>query len=116
MFRVGLGCFPYEYRDDAPAEMRFIEIPRSPSAAIRKGALCELPSRKRHPHQRRIPKTVLEQVEARLQAIRRKLAEAGGFTALHGFVEGEIGSIKGIGRSVVRAFAARDGRDECSLE
>ena len=22
MFRVGVGCFPYEYRDDAPAEMR----------------------------------------------------------------------------------------------
>ncbi len=43
-----------EYRDDARAEMRFFEIQRSPSAAIRKAALSELPSRKRHPHQRRI--------------------------------------------------------------
>lgn len=63
-----------EYRDDARAEMRFFEIQRSPSAAIRKAALCELPGGKRHPHQRRIPKALLEQVEARLQGIGRKLA------------------------------------------
>jgi len=44
-----------EYRDDARAQMRFFEIQRSPSAVIHKAALCELPSGKRHPHQRRIP-------------------------------------------------------------
>ena len=49
-----------EYRDDACAEMRFFEIQRSPSAAIRKAALCELPSGKRHPDQRCIPKALLE--------------------------------------------------------
>ena len=35
-----------EYRDDARNEMRFFEIQRSPSEAIRKAALCELPGRK----------------------------------------------------------------------
>jgi hypothetical protein len=98
-----------EYRDDARAEMRFFEIQCSPSAAIRKAALCELPSRKRHPHQRRIPKTVLEQAEVRLQAIGRKLANAGDFAALHGLVEGEIGSIKGIGALTAYDIAHRIG-------
>lgn len=45
-----------EYRDHARKEMRFFEIQRSPSKAIRKAALCELQSGKRHPHQRRIPR------------------------------------------------------------
>ncbi len=98
-----------EYRDDARAEMRFFEIQRSPSAAIRKAALCELPSGKRHPHQRRIPKALLEQVEAQLQAVGRKLAEAANFSALHRLVEGEIGSIKGIGMLTVYDIAHRIG-------
>jgi len=98
-----------EYRDDARAEMRFFEIQRSPAAAIRKAALCELPSRKRHPHQRRIRKALLEQAEARLQAIGRKLAKAAGFSALYRLVEGEIGSIKGIGALTVYDIAHRIG-------
>jgi len=98
-----------EYRHDAREEMRFFEVQRSPSAAIRKAALCELPGGKRHPHQRRIPKAVLEQAEARLQAIGRKLANAGDFAALHGLLEGEIGSIKGIGALTVYDIAQRVG-------
>src|SRR5260370_18795005 len=101
--------YVHEYRDDARAEMRFFEIQRSPSAAIRRAALCELPSGKRHPHQRRIPKPLLEQVEARLQAIGRRLAKAAAFVALHGLVEGEIGSIKGIGALTVYDIPHRIG-------
>lgn len=84
-----------EYRDDARAEMRFFEVQRSPSEAIRKAALCEVPGGKRHPHQRRIPKALLEQVEARLQGIGRKLAKAADFSALHRLVKDEVGSING---------------------
>ncbi|HET6842343.1 MAG TPA: hypothetical protein VFK06_11770 [Candidatus Angelobacter sp.] len=98
-----------EYREAARTEMRLFEIQRSPSVAIRKAALCELPSGKRHPHQWRIPKAILEQAEARLQAIRRKLAKADDFAALHGLVEGEIGSIKGIGALTVYDIAHRVG-------
>jgi len=36
-----------EYRDQARKEMRFFEIQRSPSKAIRKAALCELPPARR---------------------------------------------------------------------
>ena len=59
-----------EYRDEARAEMSDFKRERSPSAAIRRAALCEWHNGKRHPHQRRIPKALLEQVEARLQAVR----------------------------------------------
>jgi len=63
-----------EHRDNARKEMRFFEVQRRPSEAIRSAALCELPSGKRRPHQRRIPTALLEQGEARLQATRRSLA------------------------------------------
>jgi hypothetical protein len=98
-----------EYRERARAEMRFFEIQRTPATAIRKAALCELPSGKRHPHQRRIPKYLLEQAEARLQAIGRKLANAADFSALHRLVGSEIGSIKGIGGLTVYDIAHRIG-------
>jgi len=89
--------------------MRFFEIQRSPSAAICKAAVCELPSGKRHPHQRRIPGPLLEQVETRLQGIGRKLARASSFAELHRAVENEIGDIKGIGALTVYDIAHRIG-------
>ncbi|MBZ5653328.1 MAG: hypothetical protein LAO18_22925, partial [Acidobacteriia bacterium] len=98
-----------EYRDHARKEMRFFEIQRSPSKAIRKAALCELPSGKRHPHQRRIPRALLEQVEARLQGICRKLAGASSFDELHRAMEDEVGSLKGIGALTVYDIAQRIG-------
>ena len=104
-----VGDYIQEYRDRARAEMRFFQIQRSPSAAIRKAALCELPSGKRHPHQRRIPGALLEQVEARLQGIERKLARAGNFGVLHRAVVKEIGGIKGIGALTVYDIAHRIG-------
>lgn len=98
-----------EYRDDARAEIRFFEIQRKPSEAIRNAALCQLPSGKRHPHQRRIPKALLEQVEVLLQRIGRKLAGAPDFAALHELVELEIGAIKGIGALTVYDMSHRIG-------
>jgi hypothetical protein len=73
-------------------EVHFFRIQRRPSAAIGRAALCELPSGKRHPRQRSIPGALLEQVEARLQGIGRKLAKAANFAALHRLVEEEIGA------------------------
>jgi hypothetical protein len=87
-----------EYRNDVRKEMRFFEIQRSPFEAIRKAALCELPSGKRHPHQRRIPRALLEQVEARLQGIGRRLARATSFDELHRAVEKEVASLNGSAR------------------
>jgi hypothetical protein len=81
----------------------------NPLAAIRLAALCELKSGKRHDHQRRTPKWFLEQVETKLQAIRRKLSNAADFDALHRLVEQEIGSIKGIGALTVYDISHRIG-------
>jgi hypothetical protein len=81
----------------------------SPSAAIRRAGLCEMKDGKRHDHQRRIPKALLEHVEAKLQAIRRKLSKAADFAALHRLVEEEIGSLKGIGALTVYDIAHRIG-------
>lgn len=97
------------YRDNARREMRFFEIQRSPSAAIRKAALCMLPNGKRHPHQRRIPSAVLEQAEVRLQAIGRSLAKAADFDDLHRLVEQQIGGIHGVGALTVYDIAHRLG-------
>jgi hypothetical protein len=98
-----------EYRDAVRSEMRFFEIQRSSSEAIRKAALCMLPSGKRHPHQRRIPKAVLEQAEARLQESGRRLARASDFAALHRLVDEQIGRIPGIGALTVYDIAHRIG-------
>lgn len=99
----------HEYRDRARAEMRFFEIQRSLSDAIKKAALCELPSGKRHPHQRRIPRALLEEVETSLQGIRRRLSNAEDFAAIHRLIEKEIGGINGIGALTVYDIAHRIG-------
>jgi hypothetical protein len=97
------------HRNDARSEMRFFEIQRNPSEAIRKAALCVLPSGKRHRHQRRIPKAVLKEAEAQLQAMERSLAKTADFAALHRLVEKQIGSIRGIGALTVYDIAHRIG-------
>lgn len=90
-------------------EMMDFATEPSPSAAIRRAALCETKGGKRHDHQRRIPRALLEHVEAKLQAIRRKLSNAADFAALHSLVEAEIGSIKGIGALTVYDISHRIG-------
>lgn len=67
------------------------------------------PSGKRHPHQRRIPRALLEAVEGRLQGIGRKLSNATDFAALHRVIEKEIGGIKGVGALTVYDIAHRIG-------
>jgi hypothetical protein len=98
-----------QYRHEARAEMRFFEIQRKRSEAIRKAALCMLPSGKRHPHQRRIPKVLLEHVEGNLQCVANNLAKAVDFAALHGLVRDEIGGLKGIGALTIYDIAHRIG-------
>jgi len=98
-----------EHRNGAREEMRGFESERSPSAAIRRAALCMTKDSKRHAHQRRIPKGLLEKVEVRLQAINRNLAKAADFAALHKLVDKEIGQIKGIGALTVYDISHRIG-------
>ena len=96
-------------RPHTGAEMEDFANEPSPSVAIRRAALCELKRGKRHDHQRRIPKWLLEQVETKLQAIRRSLSNAPNFDALHRLVEQEIGDMKGIGALTVYDISHRIG-------
>lgn len=96
-------------RAGARAEMKDFENERSPLAAVRRAALCKLTDGKRHKHQRRIPRSLLEEVEGRLQEIRHKLANAPDFAALYGLVKGKIGPIKGIGALTVYDISHRIG-------
>jgi hypothetical protein len=97
------------YREAARQEMRDFESESSLSAAIRRAALCELRNGKRHLHQRRIPRRVLEQVEMRLQRIEPRLAKATDFAAIHRSVDQEVGGLKGIGALTVYDISHRIG-------
>ena len=66
------------YRDKAAREMRLFEIQRGLAAAIGQAALCKLPGEKRHSHQRRIPQSLLDEAERRLQLIAAELEQAPG--------------------------------------
>lgn len=98
-----------DHRDRACREMCFFAIQKSSALAIRKAALCELPSGKRHSHQRRIPKAALEAAERRLQAVGERLADACNFEVLHSLVASEIRCIPGIGELTVYDVAHRIG-------
>jgi hypothetical protein len=98
-----------EYRDDASAEMEDYRTEKTRVAAIRRASLCEFPDGKRHPHQYRIPRSLLELAEGRLQAAAKQLAEARDFDALHEIVKREIGSVHGIGKLMVYDIAHRIG-------
>lgn len=95
------------YREAARQEMRDFESENSLSAAIRRAAFCELRNGKRHPHQRRIPRRVLEQVEIRLQKTEPCLAKATDFAAIHQSVDQEVGGLKGIGALTVYDISHR---------
>jgi|SRR6185437_5545027 len=96
-------------RPGAREEMQEFADEDSLSAAIRRAALCKTKDGKRHQHQRRIPGELLEDVEARLQSIRRKLSNAKNFAVLHDFIENEIGELKGIGELTAYDIAHRIG-------
>jgi hypothetical protein len=108
-FEEIVAAYIRDYRADARAEMRFFEIQRRLDLAIRYAALCLLPSRKRHPHQRRIPQAVLNEAERRLQADAEGLNQAPEFEALHRRVKCKIGPIQGIGDLTVYDIAHRLG-------
>jgi hypothetical protein len=104
-----VDLYIHEHRVDARKEMQGFESERSPSEAIRRAALCLTEDNKRHSHQRRIPRALLEQVEERLQEVKRYLAKATDFDALHKLVDKEIRQIKGIGPLTVYDITHRIG-------
>lgn len=102
-------CRLLSQRPHTGEEMTDFAKESSPSAAIRRAALCELKSGKRHDHQRRIPKWLLEEAETKLQGILPKLSKAADFGALHRLVDEEIGCMKGIGALMMCDISYRIG-------
>jgi hypothetical protein len=70
-----------EYRDDANAEIEDYRTEKSRVVAVRRAALSEFPNGKRHPHQYRIPRRLLELAEERLHAATKQNATTLGLTA-----------------------------------
>jgi len=104
-----VSAYIREHRENARKEMRFFENQRHTPEVIRKAALCELPDGKRHPHQYRIPRLSLEQAEARLQSVAKKLVRARDFGSLHDLVEAEIASIYRVSELTIYDIAHRIG-------
>jgi len=97
------------YRVTARSEMQFYEKQRTASSAIQKAALCVRPDGKRHAHQCRTPKAVLQEVGNRLHSVEMALKGATDFNALHELVEHEIGGIRGVGALTVYDISQRLG-------
>lgn len=96
-----------EFQADAARELRFFAIQRSFEEGIAKAALAQRPDGKRFSHQRRIPKSALEESRQRLLRARSRLANATTFDALLRIVEDEIGPIHKIGKLTVYDTALR---------
>jgi len=98
-----------DHRERAAREVEFFKRCRTLSRAIEFATLAKLPSGKRHPHQRRIPRQVLTQAERNLQAMAFRLRQCRSFTEMHDFVGQQIGAVRGIGPLTVYDVATRIG-------
>ncbi|WP_422034494.1 hypothetical protein [Reyranella sp.] len=97
------------FRAHATAEMKYYKTQPSLSEAIRLAALSRTAHGKRHPHQRRITRRVLEAAEQRLQGMSASLRRAKSFDEVHHLVTSEIGSLRGIGELAIYDFSHRIG-------
>lgn len=104
-----VSAYIRDYRNGTREEMETFRLEKSRASAIRRAALCEFPDGKRHSHQYRIPRRLLDLAEERLQAVAGRLAAVSDFDALHEIVRGEIGSVSGIGKLMVYDIAHRIG-------
>lgn len=68
-----------------------------------------LPSGKRHPHQYRIPLSILREVERDLQAVSASLRSCATFDELFRLVQSEIGGICGVGELTIYDVTTRLG-------
>src|SRR5436309_1068744 len=90
------------HRERADQELRFFADQPTDEEAVSRAALAQLPSERhpgryrRHPHQYRIPRVVLEESRARLVAEISRLRAAPTFDDLFHVVAGIIRPISGI--------------------
>lgn len=97
------------YRHAAGRELAYFRRLRTDEDAVRQAALARLPSGKRHPHQRRIPRASLEESARRLLGNLPVLRRASSFDELFDLIEASIRPIPKIGELTVYDTALRIG-------
>lgn len=91
-------------------ELDFFRLPKlSDEDAVSAAALCQLPSGKRHPHQRRIPRAALDESRQRLLMNLDAIRACSSFDELYEFVERLIRPIPMIGELTVYDTSLRIG-------
>ena len=88
-------------------ELQFYKNQKSLLKAIETAALAKLPSRKRHPHQRRIREAILQTAKNNLLRVNLEYSKT--FSELHARVKKAIGYISGIGELTIYDTALRIG-------
>lgn len=97
----------HNHRDGASRVLKFYALQRGLKDAIAKAAFALLPSGKRHPHQYRIRRAVLVEVQVRLCNIEFRQLQT--FAELHSIVARAIGDIPGAGELLIYDTAHRIG-------
>jgi len=98
-----------DFRPGAELEFDFFRSCASLKRAVKYASLSMLPSGNRHPHQYRIPASVLREADRNLQAVSTSLRSCATFDELFHLVESEIGGIYGGGELTTYDVATRLG-------
>jgi hypothetical protein len=85
------------HRARARAELDWFRRQATLHAAISEAALARNACGKRFPHQARIPRATLLVARRRLLALRKSLAAAPTFQALHNDLRASLGNVRGLG-------------------
>jgi hypothetical protein len=98
-----------DFRPGADCELDFFRSCRSLKRAVKYAGLSMLPSGKRHPHQYRIPQSVLREAEGNLQAVSASLRGCATFDEFFQLVQSEISGIYGVGELTIYDVTTRLG-------
>ena len=107
--RVIIADYKAKHRENAENEVSYFKTQRSLEDAVSLAALAKKPCGKRFSHQRRIPGSVLCEVEKKLLSAIPTIRQAKTFDELHRIIETEIRVIKGVGELMVYDTALRIG-------
>jgi hypothetical protein len=102
--------YQLRHRRKHARELDYFRLPRlRDDEAVSVAALCQLPSGKRHPHQRRIPRTALNESRQRLLMNLDAIRACSSFDELYELVEQLIRPIPMIGELTVYDTSLRIG-------
>jgi hypothetical protein len=96
-----------DYQQGAGAELAYYANLPSLKEAVMRAARAERPDGKRHPHQTRIGRNALREVEERLLGV--SFRGCTDFSLLHAFLSSTIRAIAGVGELMVYDTALRIG-------